>query len=171
MYYIAQALLSLLCGFSPLHSLRSAKGAFRWFPRTFKHKNNWFFSDMASPPDSPPWSPRRKTTFLPVNPPSRGQSLRTEQIHLSEERHIYRSHILLNKSVQNSFKWTFPTYTRFLRLSVPSVHRNALICNPTLESWNSPVKALLLLLCHGQGVPLRPHTKMQIYRFRKKYKA
>ena len=28
MYYIAQALLSLLCGFSPLHSLRSAKGVF-----------------------------------------------------------------------------------------------------------------------------------------------
>ena len=79
---------------------------------------NWSFSDMASPPDSPPWSPRRKTTFLPVNPPSRGQSLPTERIHLSEERHIYRSHILLNKFVQNSFKWTFPTYTRFLRLSV-----------------------------------------------------
>ena len=54
------------------------------------------FSDTEYPRASPLWSPRRRTTFPPVNPPSPGQSLQTEYILVNKYYQYYSSQIYIH---------------------------------------------------------------------------
>ena len=53
-------------------------------------------SGMEYPPAFPLWSPKRRTTFLPVNPPSPGQSLQTEDISICRIYSLQRIQIFIS---------------------------------------------------------------------------